>query len=216
MALSHSPSIVTNGLTLCLDAANIKSYPGSGTTWFDLSSPKNNGTLVGSPTFSNNTFTFNGTTQYVTGSGTPLGISSYTKSVWFKLNATADNNTLSSQTGGHFMYFGGTSKLYCGHSDWANYQSYPSTTTFSNSVWYNACLTFDTTNGMTLYVNGVLDSTYTVLKTGLPGTGQCNVGCFGAGGNLLNGLVGQALVYNRVLSAQEVLQNYNAIKGRFV
>ena len=46
MALSHSPSIVTNGLVLCLDAANSKSYPGSGTTWTDLSGRGNNGTLV--------------------------------------------------------------------------------------------------------------------------------------------------------------------------
>jgi len=46
LALSHSPSIITNGLVLCLDAANSKSYPGSGTTWTDLSGNGNNGTLV--------------------------------------------------------------------------------------------------------------------------------------------------------------------------
>ena len=46
MALAHSPSTVMNGLVLCLDAANSKSYPGSGDTWFDLSGRGNNGTLV--------------------------------------------------------------------------------------------------------------------------------------------------------------------------
>ena len=46
MALAHSPKIVTDGLVLCLDAANPKSYPGSGTTWTDLSGNGNNGTLV--------------------------------------------------------------------------------------------------------------------------------------------------------------------------
>ena len=44
MALAHSPKIVTDGLVLCLDAGNPKSYPGSGTTWYDLSGNGNNGT----------------------------------------------------------------------------------------------------------------------------------------------------------------------------
>ena len=51
MALSHSPKIVTDGLVLCLDAANRKSYPGSGTTWFDLSGRGNHGTLINGPTY---------------------------------------------------------------------------------------------------------------------------------------------------------------------
>ena len=51
MALSHSPLIVTDGLVLCLDAANKKSYSGSGTTWTDRSGNGNNGTLVNGPTF---------------------------------------------------------------------------------------------------------------------------------------------------------------------
>lgn len=46
MALAHSPKIVTDGLVLCLDAGNVKSYPGSGTVWNDLSGNDNNGTLV--------------------------------------------------------------------------------------------------------------------------------------------------------------------------
>ena len=49
MALSHSPQISLNGLVLCLDAANPKSYPGSGTTWTDLSGNGNNATYNGSP-----------------------------------------------------------------------------------------------------------------------------------------------------------------------
>ena len=52
MALAHSPSIVTDGLALCLDGANVKSYPGSGTTWKDLSGKGNDGTLTNGPTFS--------------------------------------------------------------------------------------------------------------------------------------------------------------------
>ena len=51
MSLSHSPSIVLNSLVLALDAANIKSYPGSGTTWDDLSFYNNDGTLAGGPNY---------------------------------------------------------------------------------------------------------------------------------------------------------------------
>ena len=51
MSLNHSPAIVTDGLVLCLDAGNSRSYPKSGTTWTDLKG-SNNGTLLNSPTFS--------------------------------------------------------------------------------------------------------------------------------------------------------------------
>jgi len=57
-------SIVTNGLDMYLDAANNNSYPGSGTTWFDLSGNKNNFTLVNSPTYTGKTIDFNGSSQY--------------------------------------------------------------------------------------------------------------------------------------------------------
>ena len=53
MGLGHSPRIVTDGLVLCLDAANARSYPGTGTTWTDMKGG-NNGTLANSPTFNNN------------------------------------------------------------------------------------------------------------------------------------------------------------------
>ena len=52
MALAHSPRIITDGLVLCLDAGNTKSYPGSGTAWSDLSGQGNNGTLTNGPTYS--------------------------------------------------------------------------------------------------------------------------------------------------------------------
>ncbi len=213
------PDIVTNGLTLLLDAGYVSSYPRSGSRWDDLSFSGNNGTLINTPTFSssnNGYLTFNGSNQYVNVAGTPVGITAYTKNVWFYLNSTADNNLLSSDTGGHFMYFAGSNKLYCGHSNWGNYGVYPSTTSFSNGVWYNACLTFDTTNGFILYVNGVQDSTYTAQKTPVSGNGSTRIGSYGAGGNLLNGRVSIAMTYNRVLSSTEVLTNFNSFSSRFI
>ena len=69
MATRYSPAIVTSGLVLCLDAANPRSYSGTGTTWTDLSGNGYNGTLVNSPTFSQGVFTFNGSTNYINVSG---------------------------------------------------------------------------------------------------------------------------------------------------
>jgi len=215
MAVAYNPKIVTSGLVLALDAANVKSYPGSGTTWTDLSGAGNNGTLSNSPTFSSNNggiFTFNGTNQYATCSGTPLNVTNYTKTVWFKLSNLATLNNLVSGAG-HFMYFASSNKLYCGHSDWGNYQAYPSTTTFSTGIWYQASLTFNTTDGMVLYVNGVQDSTYTAQKTAAA-SGSVQIGAF-TSSYLLTGDVGQVLIYNKTLTAAEISQNFNALRGRY-
>ena len=112
------------------------------------------------------------------------------------------------------MFFGGTSTLYCGHTSWVGFpNTYPSNANFSNSTWYNVVLTFNTTNGMSLYINGALDSTFTTYKTAPVGTG-CNIGSYGVG-NLLNGRIAQASIYNRTLTAAEVQQNFNAIRSRF-
>jgi hypothetical protein len=213
--------VIDTTLTLWVDAAQSSSYNHPSATLADLSGNGTSFTLSNSPTFnstdSGGTLRFlNTSSQFGTGAGTPVGINAYTKLIWFKLSGTADNNLLSSSVGGHFMFFGGTSKLYCGHTGWAGFPTtYPSTASFSVGVWYNVCLTFDTTNGMTLYINGVQDSTYTAQKTGVSGTGQCNLACFSPGGNLLNGIVAQAMIYNRVLTADEVVQNFNALRRRY-
>ena len=217
LTLTQSPTIVTNGLTLQLDSSNLASYPGSGSTWTDIAGTQQNITLVNSPTYTSGTpsyFTFNGTTQRGSGTGAVLSSTSYTKSVWFYLNATADNNLVSSDTGGHFMYLSGTSKIYCGHADWANYQAYPSTANISLNTWYNATLTFNTTDGMVLYINGTQDSTYTANKNAFSGDGSTNIASYGVG-NLLNGRISKVYCYNRSLTAAEVLQNYNYDKSQY-
>ena len=218
--LSLIPSVlplVTSGLTLQLDAGNSSSYPGSGTTWTDLAGTQQNITLVNSPTFTSGTpgyFTFNGSNQYGTGAGAVLTTTAYTKSVWFYLNGYNDNNLVSSATGGHFMYMNSGNKIYCGHANWANYIAFPSTANISLSTWYNATLTFNTTDGMVLYINGTQDSTYTANKTAHGGNSSTNIATFG-GGNLLNGRIAKVYCYNRSLTSAEVLQNYNADKSQF-
>ena len=214
-----------SGLLLHLDAGNATSYPGSGNTWFDLATnpAANDATLVNTPTFSSNNggyFNFaKASSESATVSGTNVVPSAaYTKAVWFNLTDTvSDNNLVSSATGGHFMFFGGSTKMYCGHANWTTglaYQQYPSTMDFSAGVWYHAVLTYTTADGMKLYINGVLDSTYTANKTAHTGDGSTNIGRFGAG-NFLNGNIAAVLTYNRAISATEALDLYNATKSRF-
>ena len=67
MAFNNGPRIVTNGLVLCLDASDRNSYPGSGTTWYDVSNNGNHATLTNGPTFSTSNggiFTFDGSNDY--------------------------------------------------------------------------------------------------------------------------------------------------------
>ena len=164
---------------------------------------------------------FNGTDgQYGTGAGTPLGLSAYTKSFWFKLTSyTGGNNVVSSAAGGHFSYFGGANKLQNGHSFWSNFGAFTSVATFNLNTWYHVCVTFNTATGMALYINGVLDSTYvstTTNPTNTPvtGTGQVDIANYGAG-NFLTGSIGQVMVYNRALTADEALTNFNALRNRY-
>jgi len=216
--MSIAATIVTDSLTLQLDASNASSYPGSGTTWFDLAGAQQNITLVNSPTYTATApsyFTFNGSNQRGTGTGAVLSSTTYTKSVWFYLNAYVDNNLVSSETGGHYMFFAGGNKLYSGNSNWAGFPSnFPSVASFSLNTWYNATITFNTTDGMKLYINGNLDSSYTTIKTAFTGDGSTNIASYGAG-NLLNGRIAKVYCYNRSLTAAEVLQNYNADKAKF-
>ncbi len=212
--------LVTSNLVLRLDPDLASSYSGSGSTWYDIAGTADNITLVNSPAYTSGTpsyFTFNGTNQY--GNSITTGVvnsTAYTKSAWFYLNGYQDNNIFSGD--GHFIYMGPQAsidkKIYCGHADWPLFTAYPSTATINLGTWYNVTLTFSTTNGMTLYINGVQDSTYTVRKTAVPGTRTANIAAYSTG-NLLNGRVGKVLCYSAELTAGEVLQNFNADKATY-
>lgn len=209
-----------SGLTLWLDAGNISSYSGSGSTWTDLSSPADNITLVGSPIFTSTNpeyFTFNGTSQSGSGTGNVIPTTTYSKVVWFYLNAVADNNLLSSSLGGHYMFFGGTTNLWAGNANVVPYTgagAFGSNMTFSTGTWYMAAVTFSTSTGIKLYVNDSLEKSDPAYTTAHTGNGTTNVARFG-GGNFLSGRIAYALAYNRVLSLQEIQQIYYSTKDRF-
>jgi len=203
---------VPQGPIMYLAAGNPNSYSGSGTTWADLTVNNTDATLIASPAYTSGPggyFSFNGTTQFATIAGSPMTTTAYSKCVWFQISTTTtDNNLMSSADGGHFMFFGaGRTKMYCGHTTWSNpINSFPSAATFSTNTWYFVALTFSTSAGMTLYVNGSYDSSYNAQKTA-PTGGQMLLAAFqnlsGTPGNALTGRIAQAWVYNRVLSSTE-------------
>ena len=221
MGLSHSPSIVMNGLVLCLDAGNTRSYPGSGTTWADLSGNRNSGTLTNGPTYSSangGSIVFDGANDYTDcSSPSSLQITVGTISAWF--NATNANSgycpILIKENAWSLYVLGNILITY----DWGGGGNRSTGITVGNSTWNYAAMTFTETvgtpsNNAIIYLNGSAVLTTTVknvsqlLPVEIGGTPRNS-------GQWLNGRVSQASIYNRVLTASEVRQNFNATRGRF-
>ena len=211
--------IVTNGLVLNLDAAKVASYPGTGTSWNDISGNNNNGTLINGPTFSGigkqASIVFDGLDGYsnINSSADILSKVSYTKIAWFYPTSFSTGNNINS--GGvsaqHAFWLAGGNRLNAGHNGTWNYVV--STTVLSLNTWYFGAVTFDTTNGWKLYLNGTQESTSSSTTT-FTGTGEILIGSF-AGGFLFTGRIAISQVYNRALSSAEVSQNFNALRGRY-
>lgn len=243
MAIYGGPDIATSGLVLHLDPSITKSYPGSGTTWFDLTERNNNATLINGVAYSSSnrgSFVFDGTNDYATVPGTNglfLGnTSNGSVCCWGKTNNTntpfqtlvmwedqVDANNLEPIR----LCINGTSA--------ANALTKPgfylvnnsntgidllSVSTIASSVYYYIVGTYNGTT-IRLYINGVLDNQASFsgnFKNPISGTSARWIIGRGEVPNndrLLNGNIAQISVYNRALSASEILQNYNATKARF-
>jgi hypothetical protein len=214
-----SPRIVTNGLILVLDAADKNSYPGSGTSWTDLSGNNNTGALTNGPTFNSSNggnITFDGINQcvVVNSNASILSTTAYTKIAWFyPTNFATGNNIIGGgNSGQHTMWLAGGNKLNAGHN--GSWSTIVSNTTLSLNNWYFGAVTFNTTTGWVLYLNGVSESTNASTTT-FTGNGEILLAAYGTGTNVFTGRIACGLVYNRVLTATEILQNYNATKTRF-
>ena len=208
------------GLVLALDAANPKSYSGSGaTTWNDLSGRGNTGTLIAGPTYSsanNGILTFNNVSTYATvnSNASILSNTAYTKIAWFNTNnlAAANNIISGGVSGQHAFWLNATNTLRAGHN--GIWDTVVSSTTLSANTWYCGAVTFNTTTGWVLYLNGSVVDT-DVSTTTFTGNGEILICAFTLGGNLFSGSIATASVYNRALSAAEIRQNFNALRGRF-
>jgi hypothetical protein len=226
MALIHGGNpIVTSGLVLHLDAGNIKSYPGSGTTWTDLSGNGYNGTLINGPTYSSangGSILFDGSNDYMSATIScsrtyysiewwtrPTALSNYDQVIMMNSSGSAG-----SYWSGFTVHTDSSGRLYIGTTGGSRITL--GTGTLVNGVWHHFVWTFN--NGSaTLYKNGssisagsisVHSADFTLLQIGAgPSFGE---------GTLFDGNCASLKLYsNKVLTASEVSQNFNALRGRF-
>ena len=211
MGLGHSPQISLNGLVLCLDAGNSKSYPGSGTTWTDLSgrgySTTINTTYVvyNSSNGGHLTFSGNGTTAQggnivgaapILSSANTVEFAVYTPSISYQI---LTNN-----------YYG------YGEGDWVFSKNGSTNIVLGSTLnsWNMFSVTFNGTNTVTGYKNGVLGNTSSSFDfSGL--TGDLPIGARPWSPYVQNFKLGYIRIYNRALTAAEISQNFNALRGRF-
>lgn len=242
MSNLYGPRIVTDGLVLHLDAGNRKSYPGSGSTWYDLTNTQN-GTLVNTPTYSTQNggfFTFNGSNQGVnlgTGyesTGDPFAqynqhfsISYFAKVVSFLSNDSNHyvSNTVFAKSSDPYndnfeMGYSPAGKIEFYIDDGSNdpASAPESNFTISTGTWHHVCLVYDASiDKVNLYLNGYQNQEFSYTLTGMDQA----VGSYVTIGNSrrnrswFNGSIAALSLYNVSLSSDQAEQNFNALKGRF-
>jgi hypothetical protein len=228
MGLGHSPSIIVDGLIFHIDPNNPRCYSGSGNTIYNLVNPSIGGTFVGftaNPIDNTETrsLAYNGTSTYQ--EFYPIEPNRLTVSVWFKATGAPSLNdiyggTILASGPQHFISYGMLYRWTTNTVLFVQSQNGEiiSANAPANKI-VNAVYTYDGTNTR-LYIDGVLAST--VAYTTDPqyfGSGNRNLvlGRWGHPGyeRYFNGNIYQASIYNRALSASEILQNYNAKRKKF-
>jgi hypothetical protein len=215
--VTGGPNIITSNLVLCLDAANSKSYPGSGTTWFDLSGNENNGTLVNGVGYNSGnggSLVFDGVDDFVSigNIGSPQ---QFTCSFWViptELNKDAGNNfrrILVSSVSNNFILIeqnGAISFRVPGVST-VNYTA----GSVSLNTWSQVTCVYNQ-NHRIIYQNG------NFVQQNQIGTGTVNLGTIqitDVSAQIFKGNISNFNIYNRALTPQEINQNYNVLKSRF-
>lgn len=245
MAFSRGPKIVTDGLVLYLDAANPKSYPGTGNVWNDLSGNENNSTLVNGVGFdsdSNGSMVFDGTNDYAYQYNLPsvnLSTESYTIEIWFKLpnlptdeiQRSGNNGTpiYGNAVGNNYMIFAyaainNKSNLGVSYDDSRDNNNHRSNYELPPDTWVQfvhiGTPYFDGTydrGKFTYYINGILDKPETISEDP---NGYSIPTTFMIGRDTRWEDYGEVIIssikrYDRALTAEEVKKNYNATKSRF-
>ena len=251
MGAYAGPEISNDGLVLHLDAASVRSYPGSGTTWYDLSGNNRNGSINNSPTKNTNSFTFDGVNDNISFPSL-IDLSNtdaITISFWCKLNSFTETNgglhgmileatnNFNSNTDGFYIGIGDDSttsfndefpiSLNIKGDTGYNIHGYDKTLV-NDLEWHHWTCIFnkgvDGTNPIEseLYIDGVSKPVTTFASTSLRQDNTNNFGetTFYIGGRRgiyynLDFDLGSFSIYNRILSNQEVKNNYLAGKSRY-
>ena len=229
MGAYSGPDIVEDGLVLCLDAGNAKSYLGSGTTWTDLSGNGNTGTLTNGPTYSSadgGSIVFDGTNDYcrITPASllNSIGSSDFTVSMWIyrATNPPSGNGEMlyqSSNTNDGIVICISNTNLRVETKDRqsTNNSEYTIGDIFTAGVWNNVVLT---KSGTTYkgYSQGIYKNQFTSYQDVSTTTGFVDIGRVSWWSpSYWEGNIAGVNVYNKALTASEVQQNYNATRSRY-
>ena len=235
MSCTSGPKIIKDSsLVLNLDAANPKSYSGTGTSWIDLSRRTGTSTMsnVIYSSSNNGIFSYNGTSSTTSNSSVISGATQFTIMVWFKTNVVANYNNIldfnyqfygNSNVGPRLEMAADTSLAWVFSGNTGNGGVYTGYRVFNTgllaNVWYNVAITRTSTPIVSTYLNGIyrLDSRVDAGNNADAFVGSFNKITTGVGwaSRFHNGFISNILAYNRALSAVEVYNNYIATKGRF-
>ena len=210
-----TPTIVTNGLVLNLDAANTKSYVSGSTNWFSLGNPSLSGSLINGPTFSSGnggSIVFNGTSNYVDLNSNSIlsGSTAFTIESFYRTTGAGSGAIFGNYGTGYLngVWFSGRYGIYLNNSVYV-----PNSPLVAGTYYMVA--TRDVSGNINLYINNTLVSSG-ILSGSIPTNinyrigSNVNVFAEAFAGNLYT-----LKVYDRALSRQEITQNYNALKSRF-
>jgi hypothetical protein len=230
MATEYSPQISTNGLVLCLDAANPRSYVSGSTNWFNLANTTISGSLINGPTYSSanlGSIVFDGTNDWINlgTNNSHIFTSSYSISIWLKNTTTTSTNEfiiicgVGTLNGGQLNYaIRKISSSYIWYlSDGTNVYEFVSNATL-NTLPTNIVFNMDSNGSVSIYVNGVLDKSSTSFYSNYVGTrNQLAISGIvnGGGASFFSGTIYQTLMYNKSLTVSEITQNFNALRGRY-
>ena len=221
MGIKAGPKIVKDGLVLFLDAGNIRSYVGSGNTAFDLSGFGNTGYFINGTTFNssnNGTFAFDGTNDQITmGTASSVKPTNLTFACFFKVNTINAVNVIAGKQG---TGIGAASYALVVQNGNLNFRIesggiQDASYTFSNTSTYNYAVGTYDGSALKLYLNGALVGTATTTVSIVYSDSYPLLIGYYANAFATNMNVGSLKLYNRALTAQEILQNYNATKGRY-
>ena len=211
MGIAYNTSIVRDGLILHLDAANVKSYPGSGTTWSDLSGNGNNGTLVNGPSFdSSGFFSFDGANDTFTTNVT-CNKTYYSIDWWIRPESTLNYNQNIVFSGGWesaFVWHTGSNGQYWAGTDLNTRMSNVDAGSVEIDKWQYWTWTFD--NGLAkMYKNSVL-----LRQKNMNVSTRNSLENLSSGNT--DGFRSDIKIYsNKVLSQSEIKQNFEALRGRY-
>tara|TARA_E500000318_G_scaffold102256_1_gene106425 strand:+ start:987 stop:1667 length:681 start_codon:yes stop_codon:yes gene_type:complete len=224
MSSHASPDIVTDGLVLCLDAADSKSYPGSGTTWTNRVEQGNNGTLVNGPTFDSSnggSLSFDGTNQYFS-----LDSNVTVSPVGFTVMMAIDVND--SQSSSNWDYWFVQNPADSHKYEFGKYGVGGNQFQFKDNIHANSFVSVSLSAGFSIIHFGTTSSSYSFISEngeakvlssspgGWTGGDDINFDEFFKGGSTYFGAkIANMLIYNKELSQKEILQNFKAAKSKF-